>query len=84
MFFWTRDDAGKKSDETDSCRLYGSFYVNKVAGNFHITVGKYEFLPSYFEIVRNIWREAWIKLHIDECASGAQEVATSKMRRQRG
>ncbi|XP_046862254.1 endoplasmic reticulum-Golgi intermediate compartment protein 2-like [Xenia sp. Carnegie-2017] len=35
-----RDDAGKKSDEADSCRLYGSFNVNKVAGNFHITVGK--------------------------------------------
>jgi len=26
--------------EPDACRLYGTFVVNKVAGNFHITAGK--------------------------------------------
>ncbi|KAH0514394.1 Endoplasmic reticulum-Golgi intermediate compartment protein 2 [Microtus ochrogaster] len=25
----------------DACRIHGHLYVNKVAGNFHITVGKY-------------------------------------------
>lgn len=28
------------STSTDSCRIHGHLYVNKVAGNFHITVGK--------------------------------------------
>lgn len=36
-----RDDLQKKSSsQPDSCRFFGSFDVNKVAGNFHVTVGK--------------------------------------------
>lgn len=29
------------SEPPDACRIHGHLYVNKVAGNFHITVGKY-------------------------------------------
>lgn len=29
------------SQPPDACRIRGHLYVNKVAGNFHITVGKY-------------------------------------------
>lgn len=25
----------------NACRIHGHLYANKVAGNFHITVGKY-------------------------------------------
>ncbi|XP_028411434.1 endoplasmic reticulum-Golgi intermediate compartment protein 2-like isoform X2 [Dendronephthya gigantea] len=36
-----RDDLlQKSSSQPDSCRFFGSFAVNKVAGNFHVTVGK--------------------------------------------
>ncbi|KAB0393302.1 hypothetical protein E2I00_002055, partial [Balaenoptera physalus] len=34
------------SQPPDACRIRGHLYVNKVAGNFHITVGKYMF--QYF------------------------------------
>ncbi|CAF4425179.1 unnamed protein product, partial [Adineta steineri] len=27
--------------KTDSCRLHGTLEVNKLAGNFHIILGKY-------------------------------------------
>lgn len=30
----------------DACRIHGHLYVNKVAGNFHITVGKYVLFTS--------------------------------------
>lgn len=30
----------------DACRIHGHLYVNKVAGNFHITVGKYVLFNS--------------------------------------
>lgn len=29
------------SSSLSACRIHGHVYVNKVAGNFHITVGKY-------------------------------------------
>lgn len=29
------------STSLTACRIHGHLYVNKVAGNFHITVGKY-------------------------------------------
>jgi hypothetical protein len=32
-------------DSPDACRLYGTLTVNKVAGNFHVTVGKHIPLP---------------------------------------
>ena len=36
----TQPTARNPSVKPDSCRLYGSIEVNKVAGNFHITTGK--------------------------------------------
>lgn len=33
-----REDAA--SEPLNACRIYGHVYVNKVAGNLHITVGK--------------------------------------------
>ncbi|XP_028602402.1 endoplasmic reticulum-Golgi intermediate compartment protein 2 isoform X2 [Podarcis muralis] len=35
---WQRED--KSLQPPDACRIHGQLYVNKVAGNFHITVGK--------------------------------------------
>ncbi|KAF3816237.1 hypothetical protein GH733_014410 [Mirounga leonina] len=39
-----RDAIGEREDDSsqppDACRIHGHLYVNKVAGNFHITVGK--------------------------------------------
>ncbi|XP_078424253.1 endoplasmic reticulum-Golgi intermediate compartment protein 2 isoform X3 [Cetorhinus maximus] len=35
---WQRED--RLSYPHDACRIHGHLYVNKVAGNFHITVGK--------------------------------------------
>lgn len=35
-----RDDQNQKAHVPDSCRFSGSFEVNKVAGNLHLTVGK--------------------------------------------
>lgn len=31
----------KPSHRPDACRIHGTLVVNKVAGNFHITAGKY-------------------------------------------
>lgn len=36
--FFQRDDTAASFR---ACRIHGHLYVNKVAGNFHITVGKY-------------------------------------------
>lgn len=38
LFFPNREDS---STSLSACRIHGHMYVNKVAGNFHITVGKY-------------------------------------------
>lgn len=38
LFFPHREDG---STSLSACRIHGHLYVNKVAGNFHITVGKY-------------------------------------------
>ena len=35
-----RQDEESKDKPYDACRVHGSFEVNKVAGNFHITAGK--------------------------------------------
>lgn len=35
----------ERLDPPDACRLHGTLIVNKVAGNFHITVGKHIPLP---------------------------------------
>ncbi|XP_037059865.1 endoplasmic reticulum-Golgi intermediate compartment protein 2 isoform X2 [Peromyscus maniculatus bairdii] len=35
---WQREDDASLTP--DACRIHGHLYVNKVAGNFHITVGK--------------------------------------------
>ena len=35
-----RKDGEKQDKPYDACRVHGSFEVNKVAGNFHITAGK--------------------------------------------
>lgn len=39
VFYLNREDNSLQSP--DACRIHGHLYVNKVAGNFHITVGKY-------------------------------------------
>ena len=31
----------KPTGQPDACRIHGTLVVNKVAGNFHITAGKY-------------------------------------------
>lgn len=39
LFFPLHSD--DSSTSLSACRIHGHVYVNKVAGNFHITVGKY-------------------------------------------
>lgn len=41
------------SQPPDACRIHGHLYVNKVAGNFHITVGKYV-LFTYWKYFRQV------------------------------
>lgn len=36
--FVCREDAAMES--LNACRIHGHIYINKVAGNLHITVGK--------------------------------------------
>lgn len=43
-FYLNREDNSLQSP--DACRIHGHLYVNKVAGNFHITVGKYVLFNS--------------------------------------
>lgn len=38
LFFSFRSQGEDKP--FDACRIHGSFKVNKVAGNFHVTAGK--------------------------------------------
>jgi len=40
FFVPCRQDEETKDKPFDACRVHGSFEVNKVAGNFHITAGK--------------------------------------------
>lgn len=40
-----RKDGEKQDKPYDACRVHGSFEVNKVAGNFHITAGKSIYHP---------------------------------------
>lgn len=40
-----RKEGGKQDKPHDACRVHGSFEVNKVAGNFHITAGKSIYHP---------------------------------------
>lgn len=40
-----RQDEESKDKPYDACRVHGSFEVNKVAGNFHITAGKSIYHP---------------------------------------
>ncbi|OXB60530.1 hypothetical protein ASZ78_007433 [Callipepla squamata] len=48
---WQREDNSLESP--DACRIHGHLYVNKVAGNFHITVGKIDHL-SFGELIPGI------------------------------
>ena len=34
----------------DGCRFHGSLTVNKVAGNFHITAGKYVITRAFLQV----------------------------------
>ena len=36
-----KDKEEKDGKPHDACRVHGSFEVNKVAGNFHVTAGKW-------------------------------------------
>lgn len=50
LHFPSFSDDGSSSPR--ACRIHGHLYVNKVAGNFHITIGKYvsASLVPYFEL----------------------------------
>lgn len=46
----------------NACRIHGHMYVNKVAGNFHITVGKY--VPTISTCLKNYVNETLFYLPI--------------------
>lgn len=50
-----RDDG---SASLNACRIHGHLFVNKVAGNFHITVGKYVSVSR--PTTRNISKGMWL------------------------
>ena len=53
----------KEDNPYDACRVHGSFEVNKVAGNFHITAGKYEQHTLYFFVTNKHWQDSRFLSH---------------------
>ena len=56
FLFFPRED--KRSGVPDACRVHGSLEVSKVAGNFHITAGKWVKVFSAFPAW--LWAE-WLR-----------------------
>ena len=53
----------------DGCRFHGSLTVNKVAGNFHITAGKYvaTHMHFYWLLVLTLFSKQWSVLPLLSC-----------------